>query len=281
MTETDWLYSVDSRKMLEFLHNKVGRPLLNQYLTRQQLERKIRLFLVACARRVWHQFSDERSKTAIEVVERYADGLATRDELEKAHSAAVDANREACLTHAANGWAKTHIAYVAADLAVEASYVTFLRLGFTSCLNGASDAVSATAQHWNAPHFDREVPGGPGDRSELTEEVVEQLQRQESAVQADSLRDIFGNPFHSAAISPSWLAWIEGAAAKLTQAIYDARRFDDLPILADALEEAGCTDPTVLAHCREPGLHIRGCWVLDLVRSRKRGKQVEKVRKST
>jgi len=82
------------------------------------------------------------------------------------------------------------------------------------------------------------------------------------------LRCIFGNPFCRAAAAPSWLRWHDGAAVHIAQAIYDDRRFLDLPILADALEEAGCTDPEILSHCRGPGEHIRGCWVVDLVLGR-------------
>jgi hypothetical protein len=78
-------------------------------------------------------------------------------------------------------------------------------------------------------------------------------------------RDIFGNPFRPVAIDPGWLAWSDGTVRKLAQATYDDRRFDLLPILADALEEAGCTDADILAHCRGPGPHVRGCWVVDLL----------------
>ena len=64
---------------------------------------------------------------------------------------------------------------------------------------------------------------------------------------------------------PSWLAWNDGAIRKIAQTIYDARAFDRLPLLADALEDAGCTDAAILSHCREPGEHVRGCWVVDLL----------------
>ena len=57
----------------------------------------------------------------------------------------------------------------------------------------------------------------------------------------------------------------DDALARSCQRIYDDRRFQDLPILADALEEAGCTDPEILGHCRGPGEHVRGCWVVDLI----------------
>jgi hypothetical protein len=54
----------------------------------------------------------------------------------------------------------------------------------------------------------------------------------------------------------------------LARAIYQGRDFASLPVLADALEEAGCTDPDLLAHCRRPGGHLLGCWVLDMVLGR-------------
>jgi hypothetical protein len=87
----------------------------------------------------------------------------------------------------------------------------------------------------------------------------------EPAAQAILLRDLFGNPFRSVAIDPAWLSWSDGTVTKLAQAIYDNRTFDQLPILADALEEAGCDNADILTHCREPGEHVRGCWVVDLL----------------
>jgi hypothetical protein len=51
----------------------------------------------------------------------------------------------------------------------------------------------------------------------------------------------------------------------MAQAIYNERGFDRLPILGDALEDAGCTDRDILDHCRGPGPHVRGCWAVDLL----------------
>ncbi|MBL8798455.1 MAG: hypothetical protein JNM56_31460 [Planctomycetia bacterium] len=76
------------------------------------------------------------------------------------------------------------------------------------------------------------------------------------------LRDIFGNPFRPVAVEPTWLT---STVASLAQAIYDERAFDRLPILADALEDAGCDNADILNHCRQPGEHVRGCWCVDLV----------------
>jgi len=66
-------------------------------------------------------------------------------------------------------------------------------------------------------------------------------------------------------IEPSWLTWNDGIVLKLAQAIYGDRAFDRMPVLADALEEAGCDNADILAHCRERGDHVRGCWVVDLL----------------
>jgi hypothetical protein len=80
------------------------------------------------------------------------------------------------------------------------------------------------------------------------------------------LRDIFGPlPFYPVTISPAVLAWSDKTVTRIAEAIYDERAFDRMPILADALEDAGCTEQTILDHCRGGGLHVRGCWVLDLL----------------
>jgi hypothetical protein len=85
-------------------------------------------------------------------------------------------------------------------------------------------------------------------------------------VHASLLRDIFGNPFHSQATLPlTLLAWNDRTVPRLAQSIYDKRNFALLPILADALEDASCTDRAILDHCRGPGPHVRGCWAVDLL----------------
>jgi len=79
------------------------------------------------------------------------------------------------------------------------------------------------------------------------------------------LRCLFGNPFRPAALDPAWLTWHDATIPKIAQAIYAERAFDRLPILADALEEAGCDSADILSHLRGPGPHVRGCWVVDLL----------------
>jgi hypothetical protein len=91
-------------------------------------------------------------------------------------------------------------------------------------------------------------------------------EKEELAGQLRLFHDIFANSFQPRpAVDPGWLVWNDGTVPKLAQAIYDQRRFADMPILADALEEAGCTSQDILNHCRQPGEHARGCWALDLV----------------
>lgn len=100
------------------------------------------------------------------------------------------------------------------------------------------------------------------------------------AVRADLLRDLFGNPWKTYAwtdchdCSPSghelqfldrrWLTWQDGTIPRMARHIDDASDFAALPVLADALEDAGCQEEAILRHCREP-LHVRGCWCLDLL----------------
>jgi hypothetical protein len=86
-------------------------------------------------------------------------------------------------------------------------------------------------------------------------------QAAEQVAQCHLLRDIF-NPFRPVAFDP---AWRSETVAALAAGIYTDRAFDRLPILADAIEEAGCDQPDILNHCRGPGPHVRGCWAVDLV----------------
>ena len=82
-------------------------------------------------------------------------------------------------------------------------------------------------------------------------------------LQTHFVRDIFGNPFRPVSFSP---AWQTDTALTLARQMYDSRDFSLMPILADALQDAGCEDEHILSHCRDPqAAHVRGCWVVDLV----------------
>jgi hypothetical protein len=88
----------------------------------------------------------------------------------------------------------------------------------------------------------------------------------EWAAQAHLVRDLFANPFRPAVtLDPAWLTWNGGTVPWLARAIYADRAFDQFPLLADAVEDAGCGDTETLGHLREPGRHVRGCWAVDLL----------------
>jgi hypothetical protein len=84
------------------------------------------------------------------------------------------------------------------------------------------------------------------------------------------IRDIFGNPFAAPPpFDPSWLQWNDGTVRRIAESIYAERAFARMPVLADALLDAGCDNDDILSHCREPGaVHARGCWVVDLLTGR-------------
>ena len=80
--------------------------------------------------------------------------------------------------------------------------------------------------------------------------------------QARCLRCVIGNPFRPVALNPAWLT---PTVFTLAKNVYDRNEGAPLPILADALQDAGCENPDVLEHCRGEGPHVRGCWVVDML----------------
>jgi hypothetical protein len=84
----------------------------------------------------------------------------------------------------------------------------------------------------------------------------------QSALCLTLLRDIFGNPFRPVAADPAWLT---STVTALARQMYASRDFSAMPILADALQDAGCDNEAILNHCRSEGIHVRGCWCVDLV----------------
>jgi hypothetical protein len=81
-------------------------------------------------------------------------------------------------------------------------------------------------------------------------------------------REVVGNPFCPIVVDPNWLLWNGGMVGKIAAAIYADRTFEQMPVLGDALEDAGCTNTELLAHCRQTASHVRGCWALDLLLGR-------------
>lgn len=118
-------------------------------------------------------------------------------------------------------------------------------------------AFSAYAVGWGAM-----AAAGIDAAADLDRSLI----RGEQAQQTVLLRDIAGNPFRPVAVERTWLVARPGVR-QLAEALYAERRFADLPVLGDALEEAGCTDAALLSHCRGAGPHVRGCWALDVLRA--------------
>ncbi len=98
---------------------------------------------------------------------------------------------------------------------------------------------------------------------------VPELARSEIEFQCSVLRDVFLPPFPKLPQADAFLRWNGGTLSRLAHSIYTQRRFDLMPIVADGLEEAGCEDERVLAHCRETRIHFRGCWVIDWLLGRR------------
>jgi len=231
--------------LLAGLESTSGRPFLSRRrrpegeLQRVASERKLKLYACACCRHIWHLIVDQRSREAVEIAERCAEGMANEGEKEAALQAAEQARAEARESAAGvhSPWSS-----LVEEVAIRASDAAWsVLLSMSAC---ARSARLATAQ--------------PG----------------EEIRQCHLLRDIFGNPFRPVQMDPSWLSWEGGTLPKLARAIYEER---DLPggtldtarlgILADALEDAGCTQPVLLDHLRTWGRHVRGCWAVDALLS--------------
>jgi hypothetical protein len=217
MTEVDWQDSTDLYLMLYHLtKHHLGRG------------RKMRLFAVACCRRIWQRLTDERSRAAILAAERYADGDCDELERSAAHRAAKTALLESEPgAHGDTAWA--------------------LR-GELVALSVAED-ISAYLLMWlfNENAQRRNPTGVAGEKQ----------------AQAAILRDLVGPlRFRELKFARKWRS---KAVIEIATAIYAKGAYDCLPELAIALRESGCDHSDVLEHCAGTGPHVRGCWVLDLL----------------
>jgi hypothetical protein len=236
MDEARWLACAEPAVMLYFLRGRVSA-------------RKLGLFAAACCRRVERLMADERSRAAVDVAERRADGLATEREVRAARAAARAADevaRSSYLAYASDnppyGYGPLYAASVAAGAAATVLHVD-------------THVPASLAAHARAAE---EVCGYPS--KEATDEA-DRAARAALAEMADLLREVVGNPFRPVAVDPTWRT---AAVVALARSIYEDRRREDTPLLADALEEAGCGDEGMLSHCRSSE-HARGCWVVDLL----------------
>jgi hypothetical protein len=228
MTDQEWMACTDSFRMVQSLLGRAS-------------ERKLRLFACACCRRVWHLMTDSRHRHAVEMAERFSDGLASEAEFGAAmqNVTALWANLP---PHQEGGWEPTH-------------YMT----GATSHLETGGSAP------WAASYASRGLASLVGERDSPGWISAREA---EAAAQCELLRDITGDPSRPFHFDPAWLSGDGRPAVELVRGIDAEGRYGDLPMLAEKLERAGCRDGAVLSHCRGPGPHVRGCWVVDALLGR-------------
>jgi hypothetical protein len=197
-----------------------------EFLRGKVSDRKLRLLACANCRLLWKWMADQRSQQAVVVAERLSDGLASEEERSNAFAASFEA---ATLDEYEDPEDET----------------IYLRSMTAAYAHNAVWDEAFVAAHANSPSVSPELTG-------LSDTLPLHL-----------LRDIFGNQFRPATLNPAWLT---SDVRALAEGIYAGRAFDRMPILADALQDAGCDNPDILSHCRDTALtHVRGCWVVDLV----------------
>jgi hypothetical protein len=231
MTEQEWHVCSHPQVMLDFIRERIS-------------DRKLRWFACACVREVWSCLLDERSLHAVEVSERYADGQASAADLAGAEVMAYEVARIADLHSTV-----TNPTSAAARAVHRAAGFDAL-----SAASGAASTVATCAAPWAYDLSGTLVHRGDPAAKDLAHRR-----------QCDLLREIVGNPFRRIDVQPDWLAWNQQIVPRLAEHVYLDGCWDELPILGDALEEAGCREEVILRHCHEPGGHVRGCWVVDLL----------------
>jgi hypothetical protein len=269
MNSETWSEHSDVRQMLLFLRGKTS-------------DRKVRLFAVACCRTMEPLLADESLREAVEIAEQYADGAADAESRHRTFTTLVTLLNTPQATDTASRLVGAHPpALLAVALALKTDGET---LGAAvsgmdvQAAKRSADCVSrAMDVHWRALVAAREAERHQEQSSEeagfwasvtrpfrfVVTEVsgLKRLRKLHAAL----LREVVGNPFHPERLNPLWLT---ASVQSLALTIYDQKAFDRMPILGDALEEAGCDSDSVLEHCRSTIEHVRGCWVVDQVLGR-------------
>jgi hypothetical protein len=251
--ESAYLVEENATKLWCFLFGETRftrRPVKERGTVEKLNHRLLYLMAAALFRSMQRLVTVRRWRRALDTVEAYADGEATSDELFKAYEAGeINTSK----LPAANAAAAQCICFLPDDCKVDRG------VDFVSDAAGYLGAVAAGVL---APDEGLGMP----PMAVWQEPAFQDAKRAHEKKLCALIRDIFGNPYRKPPVlDRSWLAWNGGTIPKLAQTMYASKRFHDLPILGDALEEAGCTDEAVLAHCRGPGPHVRGCWVVDWI----------------
>lgn len=243
MTEQEWLACTDNPGvMLQFLGNRAGVS-----------DRKLRLFSVACCRPIRHLLTAAECH-AVDLAERYADGWASREELVDTYDMLVQRGQQG-LTRGGG------VASITAAPFLEVEHWMDSLEGFRSeegrfliapwiaaaelFLGAVWDEVEATFTQEQSDLSEEQCDVALGEADDDARRLI---YRYQSAL----VRELFGNQVRSTRLGFACLEWNGGAVAHLARLISEERRYDELPVLADALEEAGCDDEYLLAHCRMP-----------------------------
>jgi hypothetical protein len=234
MTPEEWRQSADVTAMLTSREGRVS-------------ERRLRLFAVACCWRVWPLLTDARSRKAVKVAARFADGLANERERTDAYLAARTASDEMDTIDRDGAlgldFAPARQAAIAARNAVGVfRTASDLSLVASAAVRARRAAAASAALARRIPNPAAWIAAADAERS----------------AQAALLRDLVG-PARLPALTP----WRTPTVLSIARRAYEARDALALAVLADALEDAGCDQREILTHCRQGGEHPRGCWVLD------------------
>jgi hypothetical protein len=230
LTEAEWLESVNPNAMLSFLRRKGSG-------------RKFRLFACACCERFERLLPEGPFLNAFLMAEKLPDHTLPEEEVQAVIRALMKARGPSIAVDAVGNAVRQALEYRPAPEGLRFDHADAQRAAYWAMEAAFALSVekSTAVVRWSA------------------------AKRAERAAQAVILRDIF-EPFRRVKVPRAWLVWNDGTIPHLAWSIYAERAFENLPILADALEDAGCTDEALLAHCRGGGQHVRGCWAVDLLR---------------
>ena len=209
-------------------------PML-EFLRSKASDRKLRLFAVACCQKVCDSMTDEQTRKTVVTAERFAEGSADEGEL-FASRIAIPFTSTGAVHHAARLATQN-----AAEQPVNASEAAICAAKSRAYAAVARNPIEAIAIYLSAFFGER-------------------------AAQAALLRDIVANPFTTLRpIQAAWPSWNDSTVLRIATGIYEERAFERLPVLGDALLDAGCDDEPLLSHLRDVGPHALGCWALDLM----------------
>jgi hypothetical protein len=275
MAEAEWLACDEPTPMLESLGTAAN-------------SRKLRLFCCACCHRAAGLLTGDdvrHARNALTVFERHLEGQATDRDLEGAWGGVYRDAMDAAHAIAHPGEADYYAISAAADAIdsirrndlAHAVSLAADAVAYDALARSGSPALARITTEWTPrggplrqlmDELLKRPPAYTRERWYRNEEDVRRLPEYTDARAAERrkqcvmLREIFGNPFRPATLHPSWLTH---TVRMLAEGIYADRAFDRLPILADALQDAGCENWDILNHCRGEGPHVRGCWVVDQV----------------